>query len=119
MLCTQVGIRWNDHKDHTGGSSELKMLGEIGSFFGVSSLWEETNFLDAGHDLDEARVLHRMMGLGEDARISEESIMQAFTPVRKPIYHRIKEDFPYADFPSPHVRRAATRFVDSEAFHIA
>ncbi|XP_047740620.1 CD109 antigen [Hyalella azteca] len=107
----EVGIRWNDHKDHSGGSSEWKMLGEIGSFFGVSSLWEETNFLDAGHDLDESRVLHRMMGLGEDAILSEKSSRARLSQPR-PKNHRVQDDFPYADAPKPHIRRAATRSRD-------
>ncbi|KAF2360648.1 Alpha-macroglobulin receptor-binding [Trinorchestia longiramus] len=107
----EVGIRWNDHKDHSGGSSELKMLGEKGSFFGVSALWEETNFMNAGHDLDKARVLNHMMGLGEDIRISKEST-EVYLSVKKPSNHRIRDDYDYADIAKPHIRRAATRARD-------
>ncbi|CAL4077776.1 unnamed protein product, partial [Meganyctiphanes norvegica] len=59
----KVGIRWSDHKDHSGGSSELKFLGEKGAFVGYSALWEETHHMDSGNDLTHARVLNHMMDL--------------------------------------------------------
>ena len=88
------------------------MLGEPGAFFGVSAVWEETNFMDAGHDLDEARVLNHMMGFGPDAELSKAAIRRSLVSVKKKDpYHRIEEDFDYAEFSTPHVRRAATRWV--------
>ena len=63
-ISPQLTIRWNDHKDHTGGSSEIKLEGEIGAVFCSTSDWEEVGRMDAGHDIDKARVLHHMMGHG-------------------------------------------------------
>ena len=65
LIFFQVGIRWNEHKDHSGGSVEMKMLGESGAFFGISSMWEETHLMDAGHELDPARILTEMMRLDQ------------------------------------------------------
>lgn len=65
-------MRWNEHKDHTGGSAEIKMLGEKGAFFAASAIWEETFLMDAGHNLDEARVLHQMLGLLDNVRKNDE-----------------------------------------------
>nr|XP_045602144.1 CD109 antigen-like [Procambarus clarkii] len=86
----KVGIRWNEHKDHTGGSSEMKMLGEPGAFFAVSAVWEETYRMDAGHDLDAARVLYHMLDLEKNDTMHERR----------------------SNVSVPHVRRAATRSRD-------
>ncbi|XP_069981512.1 CD109 antigen [Penaeus vannamei] len=88
----EVGIRWNEHKDHSGGSVEMKMLGETGAFFGISAVWEETHRMDSGHELDKFRVLHYMMELE-------------------------KNDTSYAEirnYSIPHIRRAATRSRDGQ-----
>ena len=86
------------------------MLGEPGAFFGTTSIWEETNFLDAGNDFDHSRVLHHMMDLGEDAILSRESIEKAKRKsIKRKINHRVQDDYDYAEFSIPHVRRAATR----------
>ncbi|KAK8743475.1 hypothetical protein OTU49_001098 [Cherax quadricarinatus] len=86
----KVGIRWNEHKDHTGGSSEMKMLGEAGAFFAVSAIWEETHHMDAGHELDAARVLHHMLDLEKNDTVYEGR----------------------ANVSVPHLRRAVTRSRD-------
>ncbi|XP_068231654.1 CD109 antigen-like [Palaemon carinicauda] len=86
----QVGIRWNEHKDHSGGSVEMKMLGELGSFFAVSAVWEETHKMESGHDLTEVRVLQHMMELEKNDTIFDG--IQNFT--------------------MPHLRRAFTRSRD-------
>ncbi|XP_050702984.1 LOW QUALITY PROTEIN: CD109 antigen-like [Eriocheir sinensis] len=87
----EVGIRWNEHKDHSGGSVEMKMLGEGGAFFAVSSMWEETHLMDAGHELDPARILTEMMRL--DQMTDALRLRRTNTSV-------------------PHVRRASTRSRD-------
>ncbi|KAK8743670.1 hypothetical protein OTU49_001200, partial [Cherax quadricarinatus] len=86
----KVDIRWNEHKDHSGGSAEMKMIGEIGAFFAVSSVWEETHHMDAGHELDAARVLYHMLNLEKNDTLYEGS----------------------SNISVPHVRRAATRSRD-------
>ncbi|XP_076035144.1 CD109 antigen-like [Oratosquilla oratoria] len=60
----EVGIRWNEHKDHSGGSVEMKMLGEAGAYFGVSAAWEEIHRMQAGHELTPTHVLLSMMDWG-------------------------------------------------------
>ncbi|XP_069194402.1 CD109 antigen isoform X2 [Procambarus clarkii] len=86
----EVGIRWNEHKDHSGGSVEMKMLGEPGAFFAVSAVWEETHRMDAGHELDAARVLYHMLDLEKNDTMHERR----------------------ANVSVPHLRRAATRSRD-------
>ncbi|KAG7158739.1 C-type lectin-like 8, partial [Homarus americanus] len=86
----KVGIRWNEHKDHSGGSVEMKMLGETGAFFAVSSVWEETHHMDTGHELDASRVLHHMLQL----------------ETNDTVYAR------RSNVTVPHIRRAATRSRD-------
>lgn len=87
----EVGIRWNEHKDHSGGSVEMKMLGEGGAFFAISSMWEETHLMDAGHELDPARILTEMMKLD---RLQDNLAMRR------------------TNTSVPHLRRAATRSRD-------
>ncbi|XP_045132663.1 CD109 antigen-like [Portunus trituberculatus] len=87
----EVGIRWNEHKDHSGGSVEMKMLGEGGAFFAVSSMWEETHLMDAGHELDRPRILTEMMRLDQ---------LQDVMAMRR------------ANTSVPHLRRASTRSRD-------
>lgn len=91
----QVGIRWNEHKDHSGGSVEMKMQGEGGAFFAVSSMWEETNLMDAGHELDHTRILTEMMSLDR---------MKDVLKMRR------------TNTSVPHVRRAFTRCVCGGGF---
>lgn len=77
-------MRWNEHKDHTGGSAEIKMLGETGATFSTSAIWEETHMMDAGNDFDAARILHHMMGFYDSENEDTEEII-------------------------PHIRRASTK----------
>ncbi|KAB7501149.1 Antigen, partial [Armadillidium nasatum] len=80
----EVGVRWNEHKDHSGGSAEVKMLGEAGAFFGTSAIWEETHLMDSDHDFNEARILNHMLGFHDSGITVTDDII-------------------------PHVRRASTR----------
>lgn len=93
----EVGIRWNEHKDHSGGSVEMKMLGEAGAIFAVSSMWEETHRMDAGHELDAARVLHEMMDLERNDTLFEGR----------------------ANASVPHLRRASTRSRDGSGAQVS
>ncbi|KAL7648240.1 UNVERIFIED_CONTAM: hypothetical protein RMT77_000143 [Armadillidium vulgare] len=80
----EVGVRWNEHKDHSGGSAEVKMLGEAGAFFGTSAIWEETHLMDSDHDFNEARILNHMLGFHDSGITVTDDVI-------------------------PHVRRASTR----------
>ncbi|KAB7495813.1 Antigen, partial [Armadillidium nasatum] len=64
----EVDVVWNNHKDHSGNSVELQMLGEIGGYFATSAIWDEIYRMDTGHDLDHARVLQQMLGFHDDIR---------------------------------------------------
>ena len=88
-------MRWNEHKDHSGGSVEVKFMGETGAFFAASTIWEETYLMDAGNAINKARVLHHMMGFEQDSRLFRNFTREEYTDIQ---YGAI-----------PNIRRAGTR----------
>ena len=69
----------------------MKMIGEAGSVFGISAVWEEIHKMDTGHDLDSARILHHMLGFNDYNKVN-------YTEMDLENMEVI-----------PHIRRASTR----------
>ena len=102
-------MRWNEHKDHSGGSAEVKFMGEVAAFYAASAIWEETHFMDAGNNIDQTRVLHHMLGLDDGDNIEFQRLNKNLTR---------EEIINLSAGATPHLRRAGTRSRDGSGSNV-